>query len=76
MDYLCCNLLSIFCFNFKKKFYVYKIIDDVCVHFYAEEATVEKRTSEEDSEEASPTKKVKKDEAPEAEQQQVEAASA
>lgn len=66
-------------FFFKSKktvFHVYKIIDDVCVHFYAEEATVEKRTSEEDSEEASPTKKVKKDEAPEAEQQQVEAASA
>ena len=37
---------------------------------------MEKRTSEEDSEEASPTKKVKKDEAPEGEQQQVEAASA
>lgn len=64
---------------FKSKrtvFHVYKNIADVCDYFFTEEATVEKRTSEEDSEEASPTKKVKKDEAPEAEQQQVEAASA
>lgn len=43
--------------------------------FVTDETSVEKRASEEDSEEASPTKKVKKDEAPEGEQQ-VEAASA
>lgn len=70
------DILFLFFKSKRTVFHVYKNIGDVCVYFFTEEATVEKRTSEEDSEEASPTKKVKKDEAPEAEQQQVEAASA
>lgn len=53
----------IYFFKFKRiVFYVYKNIGDVCVYFFIEEVIVEKRILEEDSEEVSLIKKVKKDE--------------
>lgn len=56
-------MIFIFIFKFKRiVFYVYKNIVDVCVYFFIEEVIVEKRILEEDSEEVSSIKKVKKDE--------------
>lgn len=56
-------MIFIFFFKFKRiVFYVYKNIVDVCVYFFIEEVIVEKRILEEDSEEVSSIKKVKKDE--------------
>lgn len=56
-------MIFIFYFKFKRiVFYVYKNIVDVCVYFFIEEVIVEKRILEEDLEEVSLIKKVKKDE--------------
>lgn len=56
-------MIFIFFYKFKRiVFYVYKNIVDVCVYFFIEEVIVEKRILEEDSEEVSSIKKVKKDE--------------